>query len=543
MRLYWTEAGDEATVTRAAIRSAPGKLFGKTLSFELPGHHPHLSSDGLRQFTFDGSTLQRARRGTIRQPFGPPEVVTELQPDGYRESAQHRQFWVTDDEQWLFYCNNPRSKGDLFVMRLSDGPGWGRSFVGKPVANKMVAAVEPEEKTMTDPTPKDTVDPRTLPLAYTTHWAALLKLLEANKGDAAVTLVKQALQQKGMRDDRELLAWDLHLAEALAEFDRDVQQGLQSLKAGATVRIAGTRFEFERLDGETLHVKLKDKQLTRTLENFTPGERVALADTGPEKADAAKSLRFATFLYFQGKLYQSVADGWFKRTGDEAARFQERFAARLLHQGKAEMARANIAAAIGFLDAVAPAAGPNSEAANQAILQRETLYNSLEWKPVGARKWQRGDQGEFTAAPPRSNGSYLASDRSYGDFELSCEWKVTEPTAMGGIYLRYSGKGKPLENGAKIHLANDPDLKKMDRFATGALFAIKSPDMNASLPTGQWNTLRIQARGDNVQVWINDKEVLKTTLAKGVPASGTVMLDGDVGGISYRKVLLFELVQ
>jgi hypothetical protein len=112
---------------------------------------------------------------------------------------------------------------------------------------------------------------------------------------------------------------------------------------------------------------------------------------------------------------------------------------------------------------------------------------------------------------------------------------------MGGVYLRYSGKGKPRDDGAKIHLANDSDLKKMDRFATGALFATAAPSANVSLPAGKWNTLKIQARGNNVQVWINDKEVLQSTLAKGVPDSGHVMLDGVVGGIAYRKVLLFEL--
>ena len=541
LKLYWTEEGDDATVTRAAVRSTTGKLFGKTLAFELPGHHPHLSSDGLRQFSFDGTTLHRSRRGSVRQPFGPPEVVAELQPDGYTESLQHRQFWVTDDEQWLFFCNKVRG-GDLFVMRLSDGPGWGRSFVGKPVPNKMaIANAEPEDMPKPDPTPVPTVDPRTVPLAYPAQWAKLVALLEANKGGEAVALVKQAQGQKEFSNDRELLTWDLQLAEALTGLDRDVQQAIQGLKPGAPIRIGGTRFEFERTDGETIHVKLKDKELTRKLSDLTPGERISLADSGPEKPDAKQSLRFATYLHFQGKLYQTLADGWFKKAGDEAGQFQERLAARVLHQGNSELARGNLGAGITFLDAVAAVAGPETRAAKQADAKRQTLYDSLDWKPVGPRTWKRGGQGEFTADFVRSNGSYLVSDQKYGDFEFSCEWRVTEPGATGGVFLRYSGNGNPLENGAKVHLANDPDLRRMDRFATGALFAVASPNLNASLPTGEWNTLRIQARGANVQAWINGKEVLQTALAKGVPTNGTVMLDGTIGGISYRKVLLYEL--
>lgn len=540
LRLYWTEEGDDSTITRAAVRPSAAQMFGKTLAFDLPGHHPHLSADGLRQFLFDGTTLKRSRRGTIKQSFGEPEVIAELQPDPYSLSPRHRQFWVTNDEQWLFYCDDPKSGGDLYVIRLSDGPGWGRTLVGKPIEDKMtVAKVETEEKPKPEAAPVDTVDARTQPLPYTTHWTKLAKLLEANKADEAVAAVRQAMDDTKLQGDRKLLAWDLELAEGLAEFNRDVQTALQALKPGETIRINGTRFEFVRYDDPTLHLKLKDKEITKKLTDLTPGDRVALAD-GPEKAEGAKALRFATYLYFQGKTNLTVAEGWLKRAGDDGEQFHERLAGRLLHQGTGELARGKVAEAIAFLDAVA-AAGPGTTAARQASEKRETLYDALEWKAVGPRKWQTGPQGEFITDATRANGSYMMSERQYGDFELTCDWKVEGATALGGIFFRYKGQGKPLENGAKIHLANDPDLKRLDRFATGSLFAVTSPDLNASLPAGSWNTLRIQARGSAVQVWINSKQVLQTTLDKAIPDSGYIMLDGVAGGITYRKVLLYEL--
>lgn len=540
LRLYWTEEGDDGTVTRAAVRSAPGKLFGKTLAFDLPGHHPHLSADGLRQFSFDGSKLYRSRRGSIRQPFGEPEVVLEVQPDEYTVSPQHRQFWVTEDEQWLYFCDDPQKSGDLYVVRLCDGPGWGRSYLGKPTASTMVANVEPEMP-KEEPAPAETVDTRGQPLPYTTYWAELVPLFEAAQGEEAVALVKQASQKMTSPGDRELLKWDMQIAEALVAFDQDVREGVAALKPGAMVRIGGTRFELVNVDGETFHLKLKDKELTRTLKDLTPGERVSVAE-GTEKADGAKALRFATYLYFQGKLSQNVAENWFKRAGDDGTQFHERLAARVLHQAKGELARKNLAAAIQFLDAVPATSGPNTAAAKQALTLRETLYDAIEWKTVGPRKWQRGEQGEYSTDASRSNGSYLTSERKYRDFELSCEWKVTGAGAMGGVYLRYTGQGKPLENGVKIQMANDFDVKRPDRFMTGALFGVAAPNLNAGLQEGKWNTLKLQARGTAVQVWINDKDVLQTTLDKDVANEGFVMLDGSVGGISYRKVLLFDLV-
>ena len=543
LRIYWTEEAADTTVTRAAVRSAPTKLFGKTLAFDLPGHHPHLSDDGLRQYSFDGTKLLRHRRGSLRQPFGESEVVAEVTIDDYVTSPQHRQFWVSEDEQWLYYCNDPQRSGDLFVVRLSDGPGWGRTYVGKAIADKMaVAKSDPEDQPKPEMKPADTVDPRTLPLPYTTHWKKLEKLLESNSGDEAVALVKQAQQQPELAGDRELLAWDLQLAEALAGFNQDVHHSLQSLKPGAIVRAGGNRFEFERFDAETLHLKLKDKEITKKLSDLSPGERVSLAEAGPDKPDAAKAFRFGTFLYFQGKLQQPVAEGWFKKAGPEGEQFDERLAARVLHQAKGELARGNTSAGIVFLDAVATVAGPDTNAAKLASQQRATLYDTLTWNMKGPRKWQRGEQGEFIADSKRENGSYLVSDQTYADFELTCEWKVQGRTAMGGILLRQSGEGKPVEKGAKIQLANDPDLRKMDPFATGALFGVTSPDSNAGLPEGKWNTLRLQVRGKDVKGWVNGTEVLTATLPDTIPESGHVMLDGVVGGISYRKVLLYGLV-
>jgi Domain of Unknown Function (DUF1080) len=544
LRLYWTEEGDDEMVSRAAIRSSTGKLFGKTLKFELPEHHPHLSTDGLRHFAFDGSKLTRTRRGSIKHLFGEPEVISELKLDHYRLSPRHRQFCVTDDEQWLFYSDDPRAGGDLFLVRLSDGPAWGPLFVGKSIADREQLAGRGMSKS-DEPDPKSKpaepeVDPRTLPLPYTVHWNALVKLLAANEGEKALAHAQLAAGNALLSKDRTLLAWDVELAEHLVEFRRDVTRAVESLKPGATVRVGGTRYDFERSDGDDLHLKLKDKQVVKKVSELTPGDMVLLADAGPEKGDSAKALRCGIYLHFQGKLFEKVTESWLKRSSGEGDIFLERLATRSLVQAQQEIARGKLSAGVGFLDETL-AIAPQSDSARQATKEKETLYDKLEWTSVGRRKWKQGELGEFLADSTRSNGSYLRSEQQYGNFEVTCEWKVTGSTAMGGVYLRYDGRGNPFENGAKIHLANDSEQKAADQYATGSLFGSDAPLINASLAEGKWNTLRIRVREKNVQVAINGKDVLKTTLGGDVPERGHVVLDGVAGGISYRKVLVFEL--
>ena len=417
--------------------------------------------------------------------------------------------------------------------------------MGKSIAAKAVVAKSDEPKPdddsakMTKPVTAP-VDPLTLPLPYTTHWAALSKLLAAGDGDAALALAQQASGNAALAQDRTLVTWDIEVAEHLAEFRRDVTRAVEGLKPGATVRVGGTRYDFDRRDGDELHLKLKEKEIVKKVGDLAPGDMVVLADSGPEKGDAAKALRCGIYLHFQGKLFDKVAESWLKRASGEGESFVERLAARSLIQGQKEIARKKFSDGIGFLDE-AIAVAPTSDSAKQAAKEKETLYDKLQWEQVGKRKWKRGELGEFLADDVRSNGSYLKSDQQYGNLELTCEWKVTGPTAMGGVYLRYDGRGNPFENGAKIHLANDLVQKNVDQYSTGSLFGSDPPLLNASLPEGKWNTLRIRVRGDKVQVAINGKDVLKATLDSDVPAQGHVVLDGVAGGISYRKVLVFEL--
>ena len=51
----------------------------------------------------------------------------------------------------------------------------------------------------------------------------------------------------------------------------------------------------------------------------------------------------------------------------------------------------------------------------------------------------------------------------------------------------------------------------------------------------------LQVRGERTSVFINGKKVLQLLANDpAVPAKGFVALDGEFGGIAYRKILLVE---
>jgi hypothetical protein len=122
------------------------------------------------------------------------------------------------------------------------------------------------------------------------------------------------------------------------------------------------------------------------------------------------------------------------------------------------------------------------------------------------------------------------------------DWRTTEATAQGGVFFRYSGSGPLRKNAWKIQLSNDAGLASPDRFSTGALFGIKPPTAHPIRPGGEWNSLELEVKGDRATARINGESVLDAILSDpNIPPAGTICLDGEFRGISYRQVIIEPL--
>ena len=81
-----------------------------------------------------------------------------------------------------------------------------------------------------------------------------------------------------------------------------------------------------------------------------------------------------------------------------------------------------------------------------------------------------------------------------------------------------------------------------DPFSTGALLGAKAPKKNAVRPAGEWNSLSLRVEGERIRATINGADVLDATAGdSSIGPRGFVCLDGAVAGISYRRILLYEL--
>lgn len=154
-------------------------------------------------------------------------------------------------------------------------------------------------------------------------------------------------------------------------------------------------------------------------------------------------------------------------------------------------------------------------------------------------------------------GSYLTTEKEYGDFELTLEYK-TVPKADSGIYLR----GVP-----QVQIWDTTEVEKFKLGAdkgSGGLWNNpagspgKDPLVKADKAFGEWNTVRIVMVGSRVSVWLNGEMTVDHAIMENyydvyskdpdikanprpIPRTGPIQLQTHGGEIRWKNVFLREI--
>ena len=123
--------------------------------------------------------------------------------------------------------------------------------------------------------------------------------------------------------------------------------------------------------------------------------------------------------------------------------------------------------------------------------------------PKGAA-WKVQD-GVLHGSEPR--GTWLVSDKLYGDFVLDFEWKLGE-RGNSGCGIRFPDQGDPAFDGIEVQMCderynNPPDGP--DKL-TGSLYKALAPRKQVYKPT-EWNHYVITCQGSKIKVVLNDEVI------------------------------------
>lgn len=115
---------------------------------------------------------------------------------------------------------------------------------------------------------------------------------------------------------------------------------------------------------------------------------------------------------------------------------------------------------------------------------------------------------------PKGTPVDLVSKKEYNDFELELDWKVT-PAANSGIMYRVSEDfEEPWYTGPEMQVLDDARHAdgKNPKTTAGSLYALIAPKDKELKPVGEWNHVRLVAKGSHVEHWLNGKKIVEYDL-------------------------------
>lgn len=123
------------------------------------------------------------------------------------------------------------------------------------------------------------------------------------------------------------------------------------------------------------------------------------------------------------------------------------------------------------------------------------------------------EQGILQGSEPR--GTWLVSEREYGDFILEFEFKLGEQ-GNSGCGLRFPLQGDPAFDGLELQMV-DPRYYGTNQVTaaelTGSLYRAVAPRAQLFKPT-EWNKYEIACQGPFVKVVLNGEHILDVNLDK-----------------------------
>jgi hypothetical protein len=160
----------------------------------------------------------------------------------------------------------------------------------------------------------------------------------------------------------------------------------------------------------------------------------------------------------------------------------------------------------------APVARPLFTAEGPPAGWRVQSWENVANPPPPQARW-RVQNGLLLGSDPR--GTWLVSEREFGDFILEFEFRLGE-RGNSGVGLRVPAAGDPAFDALEIQLV-DPRYHGADAAGippdqlTGSIYGALAPQRQVFRP-GEWNTARIVARGPLLEVLINGVPVQNVNL-------------------------------
>lgn len=183
---------------------------------------------------------------------------------------------------------------------------------------------------------------------------------------------------------------------------------------------------------------------------------------------------------------------------------------------------------------------------SQQNTESVSLFNGVDlsgWTIHGTEKWYVED-GDLVCENGSDNEyGYLSTDEYYDDFILTLEYKQ-ESNGNSGVFFRSTLDGIII-NGWQVEISPPGHDTGGIYESYGRGWLIKpDPIKDKSLKYGDWNSMKIMVKGDNVKTWLNGVEMIHINDQNIGEGKGSIALQihaGDDVKVRWRNIKLEKL--
>jgi L-ribulose-5-phosphate 3-epimerase len=206
--------------------------------------------------------------------------------------------------------------------------------------------------------------------------------------------------------------------------------------------------------------------------------------------------------------------------------------------------------------------GPNAEGEAESIRRtrdlllrvREAqkrcrpLFNGRDldgWTKIEGGEWVIengvliGRNGQKWTTNPETTGSWLSTNKEYGDFRLEFQYTVNE-RGNSGVFFRSARAKNPAFTGYEFQIYDAPG-RPPSKGGPTSLYDVAAPAKNAIRPAGQWNTVTIMAKGPRIRVEVNGEQVHDVELSRSLRGYVGLQNHDEKSVVKFRNVRLEEL--
>jgi 3-keto-disaccharide hydrolase len=165
------------------------------------------------------------------------------------------------------------------------------------------------------------------------------------------------------------------------------------------------------------------------------------------------------------------------------------------------------------------------------------------WKNYGAERWTV-DQGEILGQAVTQAYGYLATEKTYGNFEMKVKFRA-EATGNSGIFFHSTIEGVDIK-GVQVEVDPNPGMHTGGLYESEGRGWLVQPDAagEKAMKVGEWNDVQFIVSGNHIVTFVNGKKIVDYSDPSPKYTSGVIALQlhsGGQGKIRFKDLYIREI--